>query len=101
LQASETSSLEGTSAANTDSPWLFPGVRAGQPLSANHLMIQLRTRGVELQAARNGALRRLVLDMPPAVAARVLGYSPAITEQHARHAAAPWQSYPTRHVNQG
>lgn len=83
-------------AANADSPWIFPGVSPGQPVSPNWLMIQLRNHGIELQAARNGALRQLVLDMPPAIAARVLGYSAIVTETHARHAAATWQSYPNR-----
>lgn len=83
-----------STAANADSPWLFPGFRPGQPLTPSTLMTQLRTHGIDLQAARNGALRQLVLDMPHAVAARILGYSPAVTENHARHAATPWQSYP-------
>jgi len=83
-----------STATNRNSPWLFPGARAGQPISADHLMNQLRKHGVELQAARNGALRQLLLDMPPAIASKVLGYSANVTEKHARHAAQNWNSYP-------
>jgi integrase len=81
-------------AANPDSPWLFPGTRPGQPLTANSMMIDLREAGIQLLGARNGALRTLTLDMPAAVAADVLGYSATVTEQHARLAGSPWMSYP-------
>jgi hypothetical protein len=80
-------------AANTDSEWLFPGYRPGQPLHRSYLMSQIRGAGVHLLGGRNSALRQLVLDMPPAVAAQALGYSPQVAEAHARHAASTWASY--------
>ncbi|RKS77957.1 hypothetical protein CLV35_1662 [Motilibacter peucedani] len=80
-------------AANTDSPWLFPGYRPGQPLHHSYLMTQIRDAGVHLLGARNSALRQLVLDMPPAVAAEALGYSPQVAEAHARDAGATWVTY--------
>lgn len=82
-----------STAANTDSPWLFPGYRPGQPLHQSYLMRRLRDAGVPLLAARNSALRQLVLDMPPAVAAQALGYSHQVAEAHARNAGATWTSY--------
>jgi len=82
-----------STAANAGSPWLFPGYRAGQPLHQSYLMTQLREAGVPLLAARNSALRQLVPDMPPAVAAQALGYSPQIAEAHARQAGATWSPY--------
>jgi len=73
-------------AANPTSPWLFPGLRAGQPLTADRMNHQLRNLGIPLRQARNSALRQLVQDMPPAVAARTLGYSQKIVE-HPRRAS--------------
>ncbi len=83
-------------AANADSPWLFPGYRPGQPLHASYLSRRVRDAGVPLLPGRNSALRQLVLDMPPAVAARSLGYSPTVAEAHARNAGATWASYARR-----
>ncbi len=78
------------------SPWLFPGYRPGQPLHASYLSRRVRDAGVPLLPGRNSALRQLVLDMPPAVAARSLGYSPTVAEAHARNAGATWASYARR-----
>jgi len=82
-------------AANANSPWLFPGASPGQPLHQSYLMTLVRDAGVDLRGARNSALRQLVLDMPPAVAAAVLGYSATVTSQHARNAGQDFSSYPT------
>ena len=84
-------------AANPTSPWLFPGLRAGQPLTADRMNHQLRHLGIPLRQARNSALRQLVQDMPPAVAARTLGYSQNIAEHHAEQAAVFFNSYTTAH----
>jgi len=82
-------------AANSTSPWLFPGYRPGQPLTSDRVQIQLRAVGVSLRAARNSALRQLVMDMPPAVAAGALGYSTTVAEYHAHQAGATWSGYAT------
>lgn len=55
-------------------------------------MSGLRDRGIDLLGARNAALRQLVLDMPPALAAAALGYSPETAEYHAA-AGQPWAQY--------
>lgn len=80
-------------AANTDSPWLFPGHVPGQPLHPSYFMGRVRDAGVHLLGGRNSALRQLVLDMPPAVAAQAIGYSPQVAEQHARQSGATWVTY--------
>jgi hypothetical protein len=80
-------------AANQQSPWLFTGQRPGQPLHVARLMSGLRGRGIDLLGARNAALRQLVLDMPPALAAAALGYSPETAEHHAAAAGQPWAHY--------
>ncbi len=80
-------------AANVDSPWLFPGYRPGQPLHRSYLMKLVRDNGVHLLGGRNSALRQLVLEMPPAIAAQALGYSPQVAEAHARNAGTTWVTY--------
>ncbi|MEE2062356.1 hypothetical protein [Rhodococcus artemisiae] len=81
-------------AGNADSPYLFVGFRPGQPLNANYLMRLLRDHGVELRVMKAAALRDLVQEMPPAVAARVLGFKTASLEPHAAQAGMTWASYP-------
>lgn len=90
-------------AANATSPWLFPGLRAGQPLTADRMNHQLRNLGIPLREARNSALRQLVQDMPPAVAARTLGYSQTIAQHHSEQAAVFFNSYTTarNHTSNG
>jgi hypothetical protein len=57
-------------------------------------MGKLRGAGIDLRGARNAALRQLVLDMPPAIAADTLGYAYTTTERHARDAGTIWAAYP-------
>jgi len=80
------------------SDWLFPGYRAGQPITPNSAMINLRRLDIPLRAARNSALRQLVLDMPAAVAAQAVGYSPETVERHARESGTRWTAYASRHT---
>lgn len=76
--------------ANANSPWLFPGYAPGQPLNASTTTRLLRAAGVHIRGGRNSALRQLVQDMPPAVAAQALGYSPSVAEGHPRRAGATY-----------
>ncbi|MEV5710650.1 hypothetical protein [Actinoallomurus sp. NPDC052274] len=75
------------------SPWLSPSTRPGRHLDAQSLMERLQGIGIELQAARNTALRELVRDVPAPIAARMLGYSDQVTHKHAAAAAVPWGAY--------
>ncbi|MCE0765944.1 hypothetical protein LWC35_23990 [Pseudonocardia kujensis] len=79
--------------SHSDSPWLFPGTRAGQHLAPNTIMTRLRSLGIDLQGARNAAIKALVQRVPPPIVASQLGYSPAIAHRHAEHAAAPDNRY--------
>lgn len=80
-------------AANRSSPWLFTGIRPGQPLNRTYLMTLLRNQGINILGARNAALRQLTLDMPPAIAAASLGYSHQVAERHAAAAGRTWSQY--------
>jgi hypothetical protein len=83
-------------ATGTDSPWLFPGTRAGAHLHPNTIRNRLRALGVNLLGARNRALADLVTEVPPPVIADALGYSHQVTFKHAAHAAEPWVRYAGR-----
>lgn len=80
---------------NRSSPWLFPGNRPGQHIPSTYLMNQLAKSGINLLGTRLGAMRTLVLEMPPAVAAQALGYTAECAEDHAILAGATWASYPS------
>jgi hypothetical protein len=52
-------------AANPACLWLFPGGRAGQPLTPGALVQQFRAPGVAATQTRTAAFRQLVLQPPP------------------------------------
>lgn len=81
---------------NSNSPWLFPGNRAGQHLHPNTIMDRLRELGVDLRAARNRALADLVTTMPPSLVADALGYSYQTVFNHAANAGEHWARYAGR-----
>ena len=79
-------------AANPTSPWLFPARSAGSHLRPSTLRAKVMEIGIDLLAARNAALRHLVLDCPPPVVADTLGYSYQTIDRHAIRAGSPWSS---------
>jgi Phage integrase family len=78
--------------ANPDSRWLFPGRRPGQPLHENTLRAQIRQLGVS-GTSRHAAIRHLVLQVPPPVVAKALGYHHKTTTQLAAEGGGNWNSY--------
>jgi hypothetical protein len=75
------------------SPWLFPGARPGQPISAYQLGERLTSLGIRPWQARNAALFDLAMNLPAALLARLLGINVdvAATRQHAT--AGDWTTY--------
>jgi len=61
-------------ATNPGARWLFPGRRAGQPLTSGMLGALIRDLGVPTVTARTAALRQLVLQAPAPVVAQSLGF---------------------------
>ncbi len=82
-----------TTATNPDSRWLFPGRRAGQPMHPDSFYELLRQIGVPAGSGRTGAIRQLVLQMPPTVVAQALGYHQVSTARIAAQAGSPWSGY--------
>ena len=80
---------------NTGTNWLFPGNLAGQHLSAETMLHQLRSWGLDIQGARNAALRDLVMQLSPAALVKQLGYSPQVIAKHSADAGADMANYPT------
>lgn len=75
------------------SPWLFPGGRPGQPISAYQLAERLRQLGLRPAQSRTTALFSLATELPAAVLARLLGIhiKVAVAWQHA--SAGDWTTY--------
>ncbi|WP_353748367.1 MULTISPECIES: recombinase XerD [unclassified Paenarthrobacter] len=75
------------------SPWLFPGGRAGQHLSPNTLAERLLDLGLDLRGARNTALDQHVIATPAPLIADALGYSYEVAHRHAEAAGDTWSRY--------
>ncbi|MFF7145844.1 hypothetical protein ACFZB5_32380 [Streptomyces nodosus] len=82
-----------TPAINQNSPWLFPGRRASQPMNPATLRDALRELGIPAEKGRTSAIRQLVLQAPAPVIAQALGYHDKSTTRIAAEAGAPWKSY--------
>lgn len=73
--------------------WLFPGGRAGHPISRSRLSARLASIGVDARAARNGALLRLGGQVPAVVLADLLGFSINTAVNWVRAASGDWSTY--------
>ena len=85
-----------TTAANPDSPWLFPGQLAGDHRSYRRLVRVLHHLGIPARASRLGAWRELARQAPPAVLAGALGVSAGTAMRHASLGGADWSAYAAR-----
>jgi hypothetical protein len=74
--------------------WLFPGTRAGQPITPGALLQQLRACGLPVTPTRTAAFRQLVLTAPAPVIAQALGYNPGTATAHLSAAGGTWNRYP-------
>jgi len=75
------------------SPWLFPGGRPGQPISAERLTERLRQIGIQAGPSRSTALFQLATDLPAAVLARLLGIHISVAATWQRASAGDWTNY--------
>jgi hypothetical protein len=82
-------------ASNPGSNWLFPGGRAGQPLTPGALRQRFQALGLPTIPARTAALSQLVLQAPAPVIAAALGYCDSTAEQHRLAAGGTWSRYST------
>ena len=82
-----------TTATNPNARWLFPGRRAGQPLTPTAIEGRLRRIGITARTTRTSAIRQLVLQAPAPVVAGMLGYHHETTTRLASAVASPWSHY--------
>jgi len=75
------------------SPWLFPGGRPGQPISAYQLAERLRRLGLRPAQSRTTALFGLAAELPAAVLARLLGIHIKVAVEWQRASAGDWTAY--------
>ena len=76
-----------------NSPWLFPGGRPGQPISAEHLSERLRQLGLRPSQARSTALFGLATELPAALLARLLGIHISVAVAWQRASSGDWTNY--------
>jgi hypothetical protein len=75
------------------SPWLFPGQRPGQHISADRLGQRLIALGIQLGTARSTALFTLAAELPAASLARMLGIHIKVAVQWQQATSGDWTSY--------
>ncbi|MBY6536018.1 hypothetical protein [Rhodococcus sp. BP-148] len=85
---------------NNQSPWLFPGTRAGHHLTTQALQQTFRrVFGINILAVRNAVLHDLTKELDAATLADLLGYSNQIMNIHAARSGVTMGSYPAIGTN--
>jgi site-specific recombinase XerD len=80
-------------ATNRNSPWLFPGRRAGQPMNPAVLAALVNNIGVPATPGRVSAIRQHVLEVPALVVADALSYHPKTTAKLASLVGGTFSRY--------
>jgi hypothetical protein len=75
------------------SPWLFPGMLPGQPITPLRLGMRLHALGINTMPGRRAALTDLAAQLPPAVLADLLNLAPTTAVQRTRQAGGDWSRY--------
>jgi hypothetical protein len=74
-------------------PWLFPGQRPAQHISADRLGQRLAALGIRPGRARSTALFALATELPAAILARMLGIHIKVAVAWQQAASADWTTY--------
>jgi hypothetical protein len=74
-------------------PWLFPGLLPGRPLSAARLGDRLSRFGIDARAARRSALTHLAALLPAPVLAEMLNLAPGTAVKWVKTGGGDWSSY--------
>jgi hypothetical protein len=82
-------------ASNPACDWLFPGTRAGQPITPGALLHQLRAHAMPVTRTRTATFAQLVTQAPAPVIAQALGYHPGTATAHLAAAGGTWARYPS------
>jgi hypothetical protein len=82
-----------TAIAGAAPPWLFQGMRVGQPLSHAHAAKRLKRLGVRTLGGRTAAILTLAAALPPTILAEMLGISETSASKWYRLAGGEWNRY--------
>lgn len=81
-------------ATNPRCSWMFPGHRAGHPVTPGAPVKQLQGHCLPVTRTRTAAFRRLVRHAPAPVTARALDYHPHTATKHVSDSGGTWSQYP-------
>jgi integrase len=76
-----------------DTEWLFPGIIAGYPISADTLTNRVKSMGVSPTSARRTALASLAMQLPPVIISRLTGLHVTTAARWAEAVAATSAKY--------
>lgn len=79
--------------APATTPWLFPGLLPGRPLTPARLGQRLGKLGIDARAGRRAALIHLAAQLPAAVLADLLHLTPATAVRWVNNAGGDWSRY--------
>lgn len=82
-----------TGVAGADPPWLFQGMRVGQPMSHSRASRRLRRLGIRTLEGRTSAILTLAAALPPTILAELLGISETSASKWYRLAGGEWGRY--------
>lgn len=82
-----------TAIAGADPPWLFQGMRVGEPLSHSRAARRLKRLGVRTLGGRTAAIISLAAALPPTILAELLGISESSASKWYRLAGGEWNRY--------
>ena len=82
-----------STAADTNSPWLFPGGRLDRAISETRMHGRLRKLGITSRAARSAAVLQLAQTLPAAILADLLGFAEGTAEHWSQLANGDWARY--------
>jgi hypothetical protein len=74
-------------------PWLFPGLLPGRPLTAARLGDRLSRFGIDARAARRSALTHLAARLPAPVLADMLNLAPGTAVKWVKTGGGDWSTY--------
>jgi hypothetical protein len=83
-----------TAIAGAAAPWLFQGLRIGEPLSHSHAARRLKRLGIRTLGGRTAAILTLAAALPPTMLAELLGISESSASRWHRLAGGEWNRYP-------
>jgi len=82
-----------TAIAGVKPPWLFQGMRVGEPLSQSRASRRLNRVGVRTLSGRTSAIMSLAAALPPTILAELLGISESGASKWYTLAGGEWNRY--------